>query len=554
MRYMLLIIVLTTLCVDCCISPSRSVIQKLNSIESRLDAYSELETSLSELDSLKSYCAKPRSLQARYSLLMAIALDRNYIDTTDIEVILPAVNYYKKRGSLLNKMRSFFYLGRIYSNRNELDKAILCYQKALEDSSLVTDNHCKELINSALSDVFSRNHCYVQEIEYAKAALRYSIQCKDSIGTWAITGHLATSLGNLDLWEESEDTYLRFFSMPVIDSSVYIQRKLFYAKSLLRQPVPDPQKCVEIIEEAADYYKGSLSVESICLYAYAQELLGNTKDADALLAFVSNNGDQKETIDLWTYRIRRHQGKYNEAVTALENSVVYQDTVVLQMLRQSLILAQSDYFRTEAESAKKDVEIKKQRSVLIVFVSLFIILVIFALFYKKKSSLDRKIMDLSALHQSVQQMLEIQNDANDAALRSLRRQFVSMFKSHYTTLNDLCSAYWSPIRKDRKEQIYEEVKKILGNISGDEEAQTKFADTLNARLDGILDKLKIDLPDHNEKDFNFLAFVIAGFDAKTIATLMNYSVGSVYTKKNRLKSKIDKISSENTKLYKEYLR
>ena len=40
-----------------------------------------------------------RSLRAHYALLHAMALDKNWIDTTDVGVVMPAVDYYAKHGT-----------------------------------------------------------------------------------------------------------------------------------------------------------------------------------------------------------------------------------------------------------------------------------------------------------------------------------------------------------------------------------------------------------------------------------------------------------------------
>jgi hypothetical protein len=44
-----------------------------------------------------------------------------------------------------------------------------------------------------------------------------------------------------------------------------------------------------------------------------------------------------------------------------------------------------------------------------------------------------------------------------------------------------------------------------------------------------------------------------GFDAKTIANLTGYAVGTVYTKKNRLKAEISALDSPNRDFYLEYI-
>ena len=58
---------------------------------------------LSQIDTLSLRYPKER---AQFALLYSIALDKNYIDTTDIRVIRPAVEYYSKHGTAWQKMHS----------------------------------------------------------------------------------------------------------------------------------------------------------------------------------------------------------------------------------------------------------------------------------------------------------------------------------------------------------------------------------------------------------------------------------------------------------------
>ena len=108
-------------------------------------------------------------------------------------------------------------------------------------------------------------------------------------------------------------------------------------------------------------------------------------------------------------------------------------------------------------------------------------------------------------------------------------------------------------KKDKKDVIYDEVKRQVSVIANDEENQDRFISLVNASLDNIVDKLQQDLPNHSTQDFRFLTYIIAGFDAKTIANLMDYSVGTVYTKKNRLKTEISGLSSPNREFYLDYI-
>ena len=540
---------------------NRKIDAILDDVESFIQEHPD--SAIVVLKSVSKNDLNSRELQARYSILYAMSLDKNYIDTTDLSIISPASDYYSKRGPSALKMKALFYQGRIHENRGEDDRALHYYLLALEDSSRVDDNHYKELVNSSISDVFSRSHYRELELQYAEDALRYGRHAGDSVGIWAITGHVASSFGNLGMWREAENAYQRFFEMPVYDSLAYFRKRVNYAKDLLRNPNANPQLSLEILEEVAANYPGAMGIEGYCIYAFAQQKLGKEAIANGIIGQLESLGRQQDVVKLWRYRIYREQGKYDQAIADLEQSVLVQDSIILSVLRQSLIQSQHDYLKSETLVLKKENQLERHRIVLISVVSLIVLGLFALLFYKRKAAMGKKIEELSALHRESQQMLDLQSaqaaSANaklaqkEADLFSLRKQFASMYKAQYKTLNDLCAAYLSPMKKDRKEIIYDEVMSQLNDIVNDEDSQNRFMSMVNASLNGIMDKLHQDLPKHKEHDFRFLMYIIVGFDATTISSLTKYSVGTVYTKKNRLKGEISALSSPYRDFYLEYI-
>ena len=125
-------------------------------------------------------------------------------------------------------------------------------------------NRCKELVNSAISDVYSRSHNSPQELKNALDALKYGRRAGDSVGIWSITGHLAACYANMYMWDDAERTYNDFFSMTVYDSLTYYRRKVNHAKAILQGPQPNAKRCIGILEEAAGH--NLLSMEGYCLF------------------------------------------------------------------------------------------------------------------------------------------------------------------------------------------------------------------------------------------------------------------------------------------------
>lgn len=88
------------------------------------------DSALHILDAIDASTLRGDSEKARYALLRSMALDKNYIDTTDFSVLQPAIDYYNRHGSPDEKLRTLYYQGRIYQNRQEYDSAMSIFLKA----------------------------------------------------------------------------------------------------------------------------------------------------------------------------------------------------------------------------------------------------------------------------------------------------------------------------------------------------------------------------------------------------------------------------------------
>ena len=521
------------------------------------------DSALTILKSMPQEKLITKELKARYSLLYAMALDKNYIDTTNLDVISPAIEYYSRYGSPIEKMKTYFYQGCIYANRRENDRAMYCWQLSLDDSLNVDDNHYKSLINSAISVIYSRNRNYEQELYYTREALKYERMAGDSVGIWAITGHLAACYGNMQMYEDADRVYDEFFSMHIYDTLKYARRRLNYAKDLIRRETKRPAQSIEIIEDVAKTFPKAMTVEAYCIYAYALQISGNSDAASSIIQQLEAMNGSTDIIRVWRYRICREQGQYKQAIEDLEHSIMVQDSVILASIQQSLLRAQRDYLNAKTELLKKENKIVRQKIYLTVVVSFVLLGGLFFLYIRRRASYSKRIEELSSLYLASQQMLDLQNlktdslyaqlAEKDSDILSLRKKYATMYKAQYKTLNDLCAAYLSPIKKDRKEVLYDEAMRQLDIIINDRESQDKFMVMVNCSLDNIIDKLRMDLPNHKDQDFRFLMFIIVGFDATTIANLTGYSVGTVYTKKNRLKGEIANLSSPHKDFYLRYI-
>lgn len=112
--------------------------------DSRMDKAESLmaskpDSALIILDSITPERLGGKREKARYALLKSMALDKNYIDTTTFDVLQPAIDYYLKKGSADERLRTYYYQGRIYQNRHNPDSAMQSFMRGSEYGVQATD-------------------------------------------------------------------------------------------------------------------------------------------------------------------------------------------------------------------------------------------------------------------------------------------------------------------------------------------------------------------------------------------------------------------------------
>lgn len=98
------------------------------------------DSALSILENIPVSSIKGKEVSARYALLKSMALDKNYIDTTTFDILQPAIDYYAQNGTPDEKLRTYYYQGRIYQNQGEDDSAMQSFMNGCDLKPSVTDS------------------------------------------------------------------------------------------------------------------------------------------------------------------------------------------------------------------------------------------------------------------------------------------------------------------------------------------------------------------------------------------------------------------------------
>ena len=528
------------------------------------------DSALRVLRKVDSLTLNTKALRARYSVLFAMALDKNYIDTTALSILEPTVAYYEKFGSPQDKMLSCYYLGRIYANRKDYPNAVIFYSQALRESSEY-DYYHRGLIYAASADAY--NASFNDEEELRNTILAY--ECFEKIGDKDLDLSLykvAQAYHNNERFDVADSLYSLVYSGKDSTSRLALYAMEDLVSNDLYQEKQDVERDLELLEYVAEH-RGNLSLESYYEYAYLLLLAGKESEAENILSQLSNREANGKTMEI-RYRIAECKGQNEEALALLKSMLSHQNDVVKKKLAQSVFKAQSDYYRLTAEVSEQKSTIANQRSVIILIAGLMMAGLLYIVFMKRKTALIREKDRLAQAVEESEKLLETvrnrakqekeerdkdifdlksRNEREQDKIKDLREMYVALYQKRFSEIGKYYDAASSHRLESIKEKAYHDVisstQALFEEIASGSEGQKKFEARINADLDDIVSKIRSDFPKLKDDDIRFICYLIVGFDTSTISFLMDISKENVRVKKHRLREKLNGYSGPNETLY-----
>lgn len=564
-RFVIIFLLMSFLLVSCDNRQTKSLLQDVETyIQERPDS------ALRVLRKVDSLTLNTKSLRARYSLLFAMALDKNYIDTTALSILEPTVAYYERLGSPQDKMLSCYYLGRIYANRKDYPNAVIFYSQALRESGEY-DYYHRGLIYAASADAY--NASFNDEEELRNTILAY--ECFEKIGDKDLDLSLykvAQAYHNNERFDVADSLYSLVYSGKDSTSRLALYAMEDLVSNDLYQEKQDVERDLELLEYVAEH-RGNLSLESYYEYAYLLLLAGKESEAENILSQLSNREANGKTMEI-RYRIAECKGQNEEALALLKSMLSHQNDVVKKKLAQSLFKAQSDYYRLTAEVSEQKSTIANQRSVIILIAGLMMAGLLYIVFMKRKTALIREKDRLAQAVEESEKLLETvrnrakqekeerdkdifdlksHNERERDKIKELREMYVALYQKRFSEIGKYYDAASSHRLESIKEKAYHDVisstQALFEEIASGSEGQKKFEARINADLDDIVSKIRSDFPKLKDDDIRFICYLIVGFDTSTISFLMDISKENVRVKKHRLREKLNGYAGPNETLY-----
>lgn len=506
------------------------------------------DSALTVLQNLDSSVLSTRALQARYSLLHVMALDKCYKDITAPGLLDEAAGWYERHGTADEKMKVFFYQGRIAQVNKEWNNAAVRYYQAEGFADEAKDRHAVGLLYEAISSIYNYVYNTEKEQEYVEKALRTYRQANDPLYGSAL-GDLAIVYQSKQEWATADSLYLE----AIAHSNEYPHSLAIYLSNYGRmkvlQPDKDPVGAVAALDQKRQI-SGSLTPEEAGAYAYALVLSGRHQEAkeilDQLARFTTASSG---SVEAWICRCALAIGDYQRAYESQRKARLWEESELRNILSDPISGAISEYQKMTA--AQKRMQYRLVTSVLLII--LLALCLAFALVYIRKNKLESdnsQILEVCSILEKEASEHESRTVGLQEQLHNFREAARQERMLRFRQAGKLRASIWRLEHRGapgwfREDADMVAIREELSYVYDIDDSGEKLVRRLDLELDGLIKPLveRLNLQDKPEEQL-FLCCCLLDLPADVVASRFGWTANHARVKKYRLRDQIAKLNSE----------
>ena len=404
--------------------------------------------------------------RAKHALLLSMALDKNVIDKTDFEVLQPAIDYYEDNGSATDKLRMYYYQGRIYQNAGNDAAAMESFVKALDQGVESSDNLTKARTLVAQSTIY---YSLYELDNFIKTSKRAAVYFKQEEKYNSYANCLIKIINGYTLKDRPEDALSYIDECKQMLGSVSAKSLLdFYSAYLVFvTEYGTAQEISNLINEydnvAPDTHKDWLTLSKAYLridkYEDALRAVEQCKDC--------HNALEEKKYKALVSMIYEKLGKHEEALRAYKEYMIAFDSANNAILRQDTKFVEE---RHNLEMAKaKETEAKNRLTIIVLscIVALLISLYILNLIRKqlKRSRVENaQLLSEKALYEQMYNEVVAERDALNEMIanNTIKEEAMEVIKKRLGVLNTIIVSHLSAKDTDIK-RANEELERLIAN-------------------------------------------------------------------------------------------
>ncbi len=404
--------------------------------------------------------------RAKHALLLSMAMDKNYIDRTDFEVLQPAIDYYEDNGSATDKLRTRFYQGRIYQNAGNDAAALEFFVKAISEGSESDDILTKARIYFNRGSIYYSLYEWDSFIETHKTAASYF---KQAGRHHSYVNCLILIVNGYTLTNEYEN------ALPYIDECKQLREIMsfplllgFYSSYItyLEDCGTDAE-----LKDAVDEYLNTIPAESVDWLTLANAYIRLGQYEEALQAierykYSANTSEEKKYKALKS-EIYERLGRYEESLRAYNEYMIVSDSTTWAIMQQDTKFVEE---RHNLEMAKaKETEAKNKRTIAIMACVIALIgsLLVIMIIRRRLQITRAKNRELEVEKQRYEQLYADAIAERDALTKmvedsNVRDEAKAVIKARLDVLNKVIISQITGTTSANK-KAYEELESLLAD-------------------------------------------------------------------------------------------
>jgi hypothetical protein len=314
-----------------------------------------------------------------------------------------------------------------------------------------------------------------------------------------------------------------------------------YAALCLETSRQDPTLVISMLARKANELKCPLTCEDRGMLAYAYALVGDFKEASEWISKALQSAEtasEKAQAKFREYQVAYRAGDEGAALAALEAVMEHGNSLQASSLQRSVESARKEYQAHQLELSQHRL---RNTRLTVAFVILAALAVVFALTgyirYRRLEAAKALAEEKAETEKYMTIAEELQGRLKAASKRLPSEKHMAIAK--FDLLERLCEQYYVYEGTDNLQgKILKEVKSVIEGLREDPKAIKGLEMMLDRNCDGLVSRLREQMPKLKAEDVKLFIFAACGFSSTTISTILEKDKGIVYNRIGRLKGKI----------------
>lgn len=548
MKTLILVLALTISLLSAC-SKSSQIDKIIDSAETVIMEHPD--SALEMLDKIERVELAEGKQRAKFSLLYAQAMEKNYIDSNSDSLTAVALEYYKDNGTDREKALAYYYHGAIKYNAALHNEAIDFFIRAKIYAEKTDDHYTRGLIYHVIGENYNIQYDRRTALEYHKLALNEYLQTGNKPNILSATRNIGMMYRIMGMYDEAIPYLLEARKMALELNRIELYLNL------------------SITLENIGYYKfnqTSVTEEWLELFKNEKDLtkyhLGmavyyeRTNQLDSAILHYKKRVELIDQYTIYTVEGFREISEMFEQTGDFTSALLYErkyrrgkDSLYRVNLSNVAKEVEQKYL---AKHYKESYKLLRSRHIyMIVAYSFIFIAAIMLIIYtirRFRKMIKKREIEIEEYREyitdAIEQKNELENRCKELEINSRTAnsnnipRFISLLHNRIRNLQSLTEL--AHIHQNNPGRFYSEFKEQL-KVS--KNTYTEFMDELYSMTDlycnGIMTHLKNEYPDLTKYELSYCALICLGFSQESIRILMNHNnINSIYTLRTKIRKKM----------------